>query len=124
MHDVIDKNTAKSIAPQMDMETLIAFNDRYYDFKERYNLDWLAVESDKALIQILGTDQGFLFDLIYMQRLLTQVDRGLLINTGDAEKLSKMDPFYWQYVVNRNKIRDNPVRMMYNENIGRMERIE
>ena len=104
--DIINKNTAESIDPQIDMDTMIAFNDRYNDFRERYNLDWLAIESDKVLEQILGTDRGFLFDLLYVQRLLTQVDRGLLINNEGAEKLSKMEPFYWQYFINRKGTQD------------------
>ena len=111
INDITTKDAPKSINLQIDEETFINFYERYADQRTRFVNNWMAVENNKVLSQLLGTDEGFLFDLLYMHRMLEQADQGILMDNNDAEKLSKMEPFYWEYVTNRKKMGDSSYRL-------------
>ena len=104
IEDITEKDAPVSINLQVDEDALTSFYERYSEQRVRFINNWLATENDKVLSQILGTDKGFLFDILYMHRLLEQVDQGILADKNDAEKLSKMESFYWEYVTTRKKI--------------------
>ena len=99
--EMLDKNTPVSITPQIDEETKNKFNERYADQKNRFVNNWIADGNKRYLARILGTDKGFLFDVLYLNQLTDQIDKGMLINKDDADKLSTMEPFYWEYITTR-----------------------
>jgi hypothetical protein len=104
--EILDKNAPAGITPQADEETQNKFNERYADQRNRFVNNWIADGNKRYLARIFGTDKGFLFDVLYLNHLTDQIDKGMLINKDDVDKLSTMEPFYWEYITTRkNRIR-------------------